>query len=481
MKNVNKLWSYEELFMKRIVIMAMVFGLFGCGLSGPKKYSELKFKKSITWPDYKVATFTSKNHAKFFLIEDHELPLIKCTIYVKGGRYLVPKGLEGLDFILAQMLRLGGSKDYPGQRMDIFLEDRAVEYHIDFDFLNGVVDIDLLSKDFDRVMPVILDSLANPIFTEDNLLLAKKRLLTIIARRNDRQEEVGMREFKRIIYGRDSIWGRIPTQKSVEKITLKDVRNYYKRLFVGDNLLVGVVGDFDTSNMEKKLKDLFSRFKTGERVIFKFPHVSPPRGKKFIVDKEGTDQAFVVLGHIGDYRLNPDFAPLQVMNMVLSGGFSGRLFENIRTKMGLAYSVYGHFGGEVFYPGIFFVALKTKNSSVKKAIEEVVFQLEKLKDKGCIEREVEDAKEQFLNSLVFRYDSPKKIMERRLYYALRDMDEDSFKKLIESIKNVHAEDVNRVARKYLHIKDLDVLVVGDKKSLKKELDKLGTWEDWKLD
>ena len=467
--------------MKRLIIMSMILSIMGCGFNGPKKYNELKFNKSISWPNYKIISFKSNNGINFFLIEDHELPIIKFNIYVKGGKYAVPKGKEGLGFILAQMLRMGGTKKYPGEKLDVFLEDRAVEYHIDFDFLNGEIDIDLLKKDFDTVMPVIIESLANPIFTKEKLNLAKMRLLTIIARRNDRQEEVGMREFKRIIYGKNSVLGRIPTKKSVENISLQDVRTFYQKLFVGPNILVGVVGDFDKNNIKQKLNKLFQVFKKGEEIKFNFPEVNPPLCKRYIIDKPGSNQAFIVLGHLGDYRLNPDFAPLQVMNMVLSGGFSGRLFENIRTKMGLAYSVYGHFGGERYYPGLFFVALKTKNSSVTRAIEAVLDQLEKIKQYGAKEKEVEEAKEQFLNSLVFRYDSPKKVLERRLYYEIRDMDPDSFKKLINDIKGVTVKDVNRVAKKYLQPKDVDILVVGDKKDLGEELKKIGQFEDWELE
>jgi len=467
--------------MKRILIMMVMINIIGCSFTQPKRYSELKFEKDVTWPDYKISSFSSQNGIKFFLIEDHELPLIKVTMEIKGGRCVLPKGKEGLDFILAQMLRMGGTKKYPGEEMDVFLEDRAAEFSVDFDFLNGVVEIDILKKDFDVVMPVIVEALSSPIFSEEKFLLAKSRLKTIISRRNDKQEEVGIREFKRIIYGRDSIYGRLPTYKSVENITLKDVEDFYKRIFVGSNMLIGVVGDFEQKKIQPKLLSLFSVFKKGNEIQFHFPLIMPPKKEKYIIDTKGANQAFVVMGHLGDYRLNPDFAPLQVMIMVLSGGFSGRLFENIRTKMGLAYSVFGHFGCERYYPGVFFVALKTKNQSVKQAILAVEDQLQKLKEEGCTEKEVEDAKEQFLNSLVFRYDSPKKVMERRLYYELRNMDADSFKKLIEDIKKVHAKDVNRVAKKYLKIDSLNVLVVGDKERLLPSLEELGRWNEWKLD
>lgn len=466
--------------MKRMVLFMVVMGILGCATYAPKKYNELKFTKEISWPNYQVINFVSENNVKFFLIQDHELPLIRLQIYVKGGKYATPHGKEGLAFILAQMMETGGTKKYPNEKFDIFLEDRAVEFNIDFDFLNGAVNIDLLSKDFNEVMPVIMECLAHPNFTEESFELAKKRLKSLIARRNDNQEEIGHREFKRIVYGRDAVFGRIPTYTSVDNITMQDVIDFHKRLFVGSNLLVGVVGDFQ-EDIKNKLTELFAVFPKGDELIFNFPEVSAHLGEKYIVDSKDSNQAFIILGHLGDYRLNPDYAALQVMNMVLSGGFSGRLFENIRTKKGLAYSVYGHFGCERFFPGIFFVALKTKNSTVGDAIVSVVDELRKFQEKGCTEKELDDAKEQFLNSIVFRYDSPKKVMERRLYYELRGMDPNSFTKLIEDIKKVTIKDVFKVAKRYLDVDKLDMLVVGNKKELEKELNSLGNWKEWKLD
>ncbi len=467
--------------MKRMVLFMVLMALGSCATYAPKKYNELKFDKDISWPNYKIYSFVSKNKIKFFVIEDSELPLIRIQMYVKGGRSVVPSGKEGLDFILAQMILNGGTKKYPEEQFNVFLEDRAVEFYIDFDFLNAVVNIDLLSKDFYEVMPVILDSLAHPNFTKENFELAKKRLKSIIARRNDNQEEIGHREFKRIVYGKDSIYGRIPTYESVDNITMQDVLDFHKRLFVGSNLLVGIVGDLQVKDIKNRVLDLFSLFPKGQEVVFDFPEPPYNGGEKFIVDSKDSNQAFIILGHLGDYRLNPDYGALQVMNMVLSGGFSGRLFENIRTRKGLAYSVYSHFGCERYFPGIFFVALKTKNSSVTDAILAVIDELKKIKEHGCSAKEVEDAKEQFLNSIVFRYDSPRKVMERRLYYELRDMDPNSFLKLIDDIKKVSENDVSRVAKKYLDVDKLDILVVGDKKQLENELKGLGNWREWELD
>ncbi len=473
--------------MKRFFLCLFILGIFlvlgGCankGMYNPKELDRLCAAPSkVKWPSYKIDSFVLKNGVKVYLLQDHELPLIHVDIRVKGGGFLVPSGKEGLEDVLAQMMRLGGSRDYPGDKLDSFLEDRGAELSVYFGFLFSNITLDTLSENFKEIFPQLVEILCSPNLNEGDLLLAKQRLRTIIMRRNDSQDEIAMREFKRLIYGRDTIYGRLPTLESVASISLSDVESLYNKIFVAPNIYVGVVGDFDVPEMKAFLEEKLGSLRPGDEIKIKLPspHFIKSRRRVFI-DKKGTNQSFIVIGHRGGFRQSPDFAPLQVMNMILSGGFSGRLFENIRTKMGLAYAVFGRFGCRYFYPGIFFVGLKTKNGSTARAIEAVERELDRLKKKGVSEKEVREAKMQFLNTLVFRYDSPQKVMERRLYYSLRGMSPDSFIQLIKEIERVNRQDVDRVARKYIHEDWLKVLVVGDRASLEKQLSVFGKWESW---
>ncbi len=192
-----------------------------------------------------------------------------------------------------------------------------------------------------------------------------------------------------------------------------------------------------------------------------------------LVNKAGVNQSFILLGHKGGFRNNPDYAKLQVMNKILSGGFSGRLFEKIRTKKGLAYAVFGKYACNYFYPGSFFVGLKTKTARTKEAIVQVQKEIKRLQEEGVTPEELRQAKSQFNNSLVFRYSSSDKIMSRMLYYKYRNMPRDSLQKLVREIGNVSAQDVQEVAREYIHPDRLQILVVGEKDKVYPQLQELG--------
>jgi len=181
------------------------------------------------------------------------------------------------------------------------------------------------------------------------------------------------------------------------------------------------------------------------------------------------NQTYILMGHIGNLRRNPDYPELQVLNEVLSGGFSGRLFQEIRTKRGLAYSVFGRYGCNIDYPGMFFVGVRTKSETTLEAIRAVEEELKAVRSEGVAAKEVRRAKDRFLNSLIFDYDTPQKVLQRRMRYAYKGMDGDSFEELIGKVKDVDRGDVERVAENYLHPEKMIILMVGNKKELQKEL------------
>ncbi len=459
-----------------IIIFLSLILLKGCTLSKePKSYSELDFSSSLKWPKLDIETITSSNGITFFMVENHELPLVKMILKIRTGSFQVPEGKEGLAEILGKVMRSGGTKKYPGKELNRLLEDKAANIEISLGRVSGDAYLNVLKRDFYDLLPVFVDFLQHPLFPQEKISLAKHQLKTKIARRNDQQREIAFREFKKLIYGENSVYARVPEYDTVDRITREDLTSFHKQAFNGSNLLVGVVGDFDTQKLKSKLIEEFKSFPEDQKSESQFPSVKyqPSSSKVYLVDKPDVNQSFVLMGHIGSFRKNPDYPELQVMNKVLSGGFSGRLFEEIRSRLGLAYAVFGNYGCNYFYPGMFFVGLKTKSKSTAKAIMEAKKILSDLRKSGVEEEELQQAKDQFLNSLVFRFDSPEKVLERRMYYAYRGMDKDSFQSLIKEIKNVTAKDVQRVAQEYIQIDSLQILVVGNKKELGDQLKKLG--------
>ncbi len=466
----------ETLQTIKIILVLFWTGLFwACSAgTGPKSYNQLDFPKELEWPQPEVQSLALDNGIRFFLLEDHELPMVKMIMKVRAGQVEVPEGKEGLAELTAKVMRSGGTADYPEEDFDYLLENRAAKFDISFDLDSGTVTLEAMKKDFEILLPKVINLLVNPLLPREKMLLNKQRMKTDIFRRREDQRKIGLIEFKRLVYGQGSVYARVPENKSLESIELKDLENFHHKVFQPQNIMIGITGDFETQKIKSKLRSVFSEFPQQKSAQLLFPEVEARISKKVhLIPKPDVNQSLVIMGHLGDYRQNPDYAALQVMNKILSGGFSGRLFQKVRTEMGLAYSVYGRYGCRYYYPGMFFVILKTKSESTAKAINVVKNELIGLQKNGLGQEELEQAKERFLNSLIFRYDQEDEVLSRRLYYEYRGMDKNSFEQLIEEIKNVTVQDVQGVAKEYIKMDRLEIVVVGKKDQVYNQLQELG--------
>jgi len=461
--------------MKRLTlfITLILFGFSGA-VFGQKSYDELEFPELGEFNKPDVETFTLNNGIKFFLVEDRELPTINMRVMVRSGGVLVPNEKAGLSSIMATVMRQGGSEQYPSDELNTLLENKAAQLETSMGFSSGSVRLNLLKEDFDELLPVMIDLLKNPAFPQEKLGQALKQRKSGISRRNDNPQQVAFREFERLIYGKDSKYGRLVEYETLNNINRQDLIDLHEKAFVGENFMIGVIGDFKTKDMKKKLKKAFKDYPAGEPTELTFPDVDYNYEQTVnLIDKPDVNQSVALMGHIGGLRTNPDYAELQVMNEVLSGGFSGRLFRKVRSDMGLAYSVFGSYGSNTFYEGQFYTGVMTKSATTAKALDAIKTEIERIIEEPITEEELKNTKDQFLNSMVFEYDTPEKILNQRMSYEYRGLDKDTFDKFIEEVKKVTIEDVQEVAQKYLKPDQMQMLVVGNKEEIGNQLDKYG--------
>lgn len=418
--------------------------------------------------------FELDNGIRFYLVEDKELPLIDLSVMVRTGGILVPDDKVGLQSLTGTVMRTGGSTEYPGDDLNELLEDRAAVMETNIGFSAGSARFNVLSEDFSDLLPVFVDLLRNPAFPESRIDLAKTQQRSSIARRNDDQGSIAGREFQRLIYGQESPYARRIEYATLENISRDDMVEFHQRSFVGQNMMIGVTGDFELDEMKAWLSDAFSDIPAGDALSLAFPEVDYEFTPSVnFVDKSDVNQSYVLLGHIGGMRDNPDYAALQVMNRVLSGGFSSRLMQVVRSEMGLAYSVFGSYGSGVHFPGTFTAGVMTQSETTAEAIEAIIDQIERLQDEPVTDEELARTKDQFLNTLVFQYTSIASVLRERMSNDYAGLPPDTFERLVEEVTAVTVEDVHRVARQYLRPEALRILVVGNGDELGNQLDAFG--------
>jgi zinc protease len=240
-----------------------------------------------------------------------------------------------------------------------------------------------------------------------------------------------------------------------------------------NNIILGVVGDFDSAAMEAKLRKAFGDWPKGPAAKEEKIEFDPAKPGYYLVAKEDVNQSSINMTELGIRRDNPDYYATQVFNEAFGGGFSSRLFKSIRTAQGLAYGVGGGIGSAFDHLGIVRIAMGTKSSTTVESIEALYKEIDNLKPNPISDEEIKRAKDSILNSFVFNFDSPEKVLRERMAYEFYGYPADFLERYRAGIEKVGKEDVARVAAKYLHKDKLAVLVVGNTPDFDKPLTSLG--------
>jgi zinc protease len=444
------------------------------------------FAQYTTWqqiPIPPLPTFKPKepkrielpNAMVIFLQEDHELPLINGLARIHGGSRSEPANKAGLVELYGETWRTGGTKSETGDQMDDFLESRAAKLETGSNPDSTTIGWSCLKGDFNDVFKLFVELLKTPEFRADKLDLAQRELYDAISRRNDEPSAIAGREGIKLAYGPNNPYAREMEYATVAAVTPDDLLNWHKTYVQPNNIILGISGDFDSAALEAKLREAFASWPKGPAAKKEDIQFQPAKPGYYQVVKEDVNQSNIRAVELGTERNNPDYYAIEVFNEAFGGGsFSSRLVQDIRTKRGLAYAVGGGIGTAFDHPGVVRMVIGTKSQSTVEAIQALYEDIDKLQSNPISDDEIRRAKDSILNSFIFNFDSPDKVLRERMAYEFYGYPLDFLEKYRAGVEKVTKADVARVAAKYLHKDKLAVLVVGNPKDFDKRLTSLGS-------
>ncbi|HEX5043377.1 MAG TPA: pitrilysin family protein [Candidatus Polarisedimenticolaceae bacterium] len=438
-----------------------------------KTWKDIQYPALPAFTIPKPEVYTLKNGMRVFLMEDHELPLIQVQARIRTGSWYEPAEKAGLASLMGGVQRSGGTTTLPADRMDELLALRAASVETGVGDDSGFASMDCLKQDFDEVFKIFADVLRNPAFPEDRIQVDKGQLTTGIARRNDDPGSVAGREFTALVYGKDSPLAREPEYATVAAITRQDLVDFHARFYHPNNVYLGVVGDFSSPDMKKKIEAVLGVWPRGPETKPIVPPFREPKPGVYFVEKGDVNQSNIRMGYLGMKISDPDYFATQVMNEVLGGGFASRLFSNVRSKKGLAYGVFGGVGAGFEVPGVFQVGMGTKSETTVAGIDALREEVEGLEKTPPTEAEIKRAKDSILNSFIFNYDSREEVLGQQMVYAYHGLPANFLETYRANVEKVGPADVKRVIERFIHPEKMTVLVVGKAADFDKPLASLG--------
>jgi zinc protease len=413
-----------------------------------------------------------KNGIVVFLQEDHELPFVSGSVVIPGGERDVDAAKAGLTELYGEAWRTSGTGKMNGDAMDDFLEAKAAHIETAGDIDSTALSWDSLKGDSNQVFDLAMDLLFHPKFSEEKLQLAQQQAATAIVRRNDDEGSIATREAGKLVYGPNSPYARQPELATIGAVKVADLQAWHDRTLKG-KLIVAISGDFDSAGMEAKIRTAFEALPPVTATPPRHDEFKGPTPGVYFINKEDVNQSNVEIVGIGTDRRNPDVPALAVMNEILGGGFASRLFQKVRTELGLAYAVGGGFGFDYDHPGSMRVEVLTKSPSTVDATKATLGEINALTSQPFTDVELKRAKDNILNSFLFRYDTRDKVLAGRVKLEFYGYPADYLETYRAALEKVTLADVNQVARKYIQPTKLAILVVGNGPEIKPGLDALG--------
>lgn len=432
----------------------------------PARPEQLQYPPfSFTVPKAEQYEYKLKNGIVAYIAEDRSLPLVTVSITFKAGSFLEPADKVGLASLTGTLMRKGGA----GKRAALEFDERA-------DFLAANISsfvgdtsagmtVNALSQNLGESLDLFFEMIMSPRFEDGRLEIEKGNLLESMKQRNDDADNILGREYRWLMNGTQHFASRPMTKQNLDALNRDALVAFHRTWIRPENIVtIAVAGAVDPKAF---LADLEKRINTwkpeGKAEKVAWPPVGPtwePKPGLYHVEKD-IPQGKVFIGHLATTWKDPDHLAGQVMNDILGGGgFTSRITKRVRSDEGLAYSAGSSFGIGTFWPGQFRTFYQSKNATVAYAAKLSLAEIDRIRKERVSDDELVTAKNSFIDTFPRQWESKTSIVNTFASDVLYGRPHAYWDQYQDNLRKVTADDVLRVAQKYLKPDRMVFMVVG---------------------
>ncbi len=415
------------------------------------------------------------NGLTVLILEDHRLPTVSMTLELRSaGAIYEPADMTGLASVTASMLREGTTTRSSKEITESI--DRLAASIAGFAGQGGVgtsVVMSGLTENFDQWFPLAVDILLHPSFPADEWAKLKQRQLIGLRNQRTSPQFLSRERFNKAVYGTHPAANFSATAASLEAITPEAMKKWHDERYVPQNAILGIAGDVTAAQIMPKLRSALAVWKKTDLKTAGVAATTPAAEKRvMIVNRAGSVQTNLVMGNIAIDRRSPDYVALMVMNQVLGGGGTARLFTNLREDKGYTYGAYSNLtAGE--YAGPWEATSEVRTDVTEGAMREFFNEFNRIRDEKVPATELEEKKRAVVARFALSLESPQSVLGFAITRKVYGLPEDYWDTYPAQISAVTAEDVQRVAKKYLNLDNIQIVAVGDAAKIKAVLEKYG--------
>jgi len=417
------------------------------------------------------------NGITLVLVDDRRVPLVTMRLAFPCGNRRDPKALPGLASAVADMLMQGtATKTFAeiAEEIDALGATMTVASGADQIVLAGSV----IADNLPGLLEIASDVARNSSFPELELRLFKQNRTQILARQRAQSGVIANEEFRRAIFGEHPYAHTGPTAAAIDHMDRNALIDYRDTYFVPNNSFLVLVGRLPARG--QVLKSIEDRFGSWQRTtlpasVDDVPLPPAPKQRLIVVDRPGSVQADIHLGKIVATQRDPDYAAMTLASVIVGSVPMGRMFLDIREKLGLAYDVRAE-QAAFDNAGIFAVVTQVRNDGVANALQAILDHLDRMAKELVTSRELADAKTSASSAFLLRLEPQAGLADALVTLHVQHLPPDSIETFTARIEAVTAEQVRQAAKKYLAAGNDAIVVVCDAAKVGPQLQKLGTFE-----
>ena len=466
--------------MKRL-LLGLIVVLLTTAVGAQQTLDRAKVPLPGPAPQLRVPVWTKSklaNGADFMVAEKHDLPLVSCSITFMGGSdQIEPAAKRGLAGVTAAMM-LEGTATKDGEALSNALQLLGTSVQTGIGGETGTIRFTATKAKFEPTLALLADILQHPTFPAAALERQRAQRLVALTQAKSQATAIAGTVFPRVLYGTGHPFGQATTEDTIKAITRDDLVALHQAYFTPGRALVTIVGDVSgpaaKASVEKALATWISAPGSAEKAVFAYPPAPQPKATSiYLVDRPGAAQSSVAIGIPGPPRNTPDYYALAVMNMMLGGHIQSRLSANIREEKGYSYGVrssldFGH------GPGAFRAGGEIVGDKTDLALIEFMKELKGIQGaKPITDDELAMTKDALSQRLLGTFGSVNGIDTAITSIWLQGLPEDYYQQYAKKIAAITRDDVLRVAKQYVDLNHLAIVIVGDRKSIESGLKATG--------
>ncbi len=417
---------------------------------------------------------TLPNGLRIVLLRNTKVPTFTMQMVILSGGLNDPADYHGLASFTGSLLREGTakrtSKDIAEQVDTI---GASLTTGSGLSTLTSVVTASGLVESMDQTFDIFADVVRNPSFPKDEVDKYKARSLATQQSLRSNPQFLAQEQVNRALYGDHPAGLVVPPAAAIKRMSSEDLAKFHDTYYRPNNAILAVVGDIGMKELLSKVQRFFGDWQKADIPAMNIAAIPAPSDARiYLIDRPGSVQTVLQLASLAIERNDPDYFAVLLANRVLGGGPAARLFINLREDKGYTYGAYSSFAS-FKYRGAWVSSSEVRTDVTDGAMHEFMYELKRLRDEKVGADELDSSKRSIVGSFALSLEQPQALLQNIITQKLYNLPADYWDTYPQKISALTAEDVQRVAQKYIDLDHLQIIAVGDAAKTREILAKYG--------